>query len=69
MRASVIVVSYNSGSHLEACLSSILRRLGPGDEPIAVDKRIGRRQLPHAAATALHPAFRAAQHLVAGEST
>jgi GT2 family glycosyltransferase len=37
MRASVIVVSYNSRADLGSCLESILRELGPRDELIVVD--------------------------------
>lgn len=37
MSASVIVVSYNSRSYLETCLSSICAQLGPADELIVVD--------------------------------
>ena len=37
MRASVIVVAYNSQACLEPCLASILRELGPQDELIVVD--------------------------------
>lgn len=41
MRASVIVVSYNSRADLPACLDSILRELGPQDELIVVDNGSG----------------------------
>jgi GT2 family glycosyltransferase len=37
MRASVIVVSYNSRADLEPCIESILRELGSQDELIVVD--------------------------------
>src|SRR5262245_59695250 len=37
MRASVIVVSYNSRADLELCLESILRELGSQDELIVVN--------------------------------
>jgi GT2 family glycosyltransferase len=37
MRASVIVVSYNSCADLEPCIASILKELGPQDEVIVVD--------------------------------
>src|SRR5262245_65327506 len=37
MRASVIVVSYNSRAELELCIESILRELGSQDELIIVD--------------------------------
>ncbi len=37
MRASVIVVVYNSRAYLAACLASILRELAPQDELIVVD--------------------------------
>jgi hypothetical protein len=37
MRASVIVVSYNSRNDLRACIDSILAELGPHDELIVVD--------------------------------
>lgn len=37
MRASVIVVAYNSRADLPACLDSILADLGPDDELIVVD--------------------------------
>ena len=37
MRASVIVVSYNSRAHIEPCIESTLRELGPQDELIVVD--------------------------------
>jgi GT2 family glycosyltransferase len=37
MRASVVVVAYNSRAYLAACLASIERELGPQDELIVVD--------------------------------
>jgi GT2 family glycosyltransferase len=37
MRASIIVVSYNSRAYLGPCLDSILQELGPEDELIVVD--------------------------------
>jgi len=37
MRASVIVVSYNSRPYLDACLASAAAQLGPDDELIVVD--------------------------------
>lgn len=37
MRASVIVVGYNSHAYLPQCIESILRELGPHDELIVVD--------------------------------
>ncbi len=37
MRASIIVVAYNSRDYLAPCLESILRELGPDDELIVVD--------------------------------
>jgi GT2 family glycosyltransferase len=37
MRASAIVVTYNSRAYLAACLASIERELGPQDELIVVD--------------------------------
>lgn len=37
MRASVIVVSYNSCDYLEACLTSVVEQLTPSDELIVVD--------------------------------
>ena len=37
MRASVIVVAYNSSADLPACLDSIVADLGSGDELIVVD--------------------------------
>jgi GT2 family glycosyltransferase len=37
MQVSVIIVSYNSRSHLTRCLSSVCADLGPGGEVIVVD--------------------------------
>lgn len=37
MRASIIVVSYNSCSYLDACITSILQEIDPQDEVIIVD--------------------------------
>ncbi len=37
MRASVVVVSYNSRSYLGACLASLQSDLGPDDELIVID--------------------------------
>lgn len=37
MRASVIIVAYNSRAYLKACIDSILLELGPQDEVILVD--------------------------------
>jgi len=37
MRASIIIVAYNSCGYLKACLDSVLAELGPEDELIVVD--------------------------------
>src|SRR5512145_2483001 len=41
IRASVIVVLYNSRPYIESCLDSILADLGPEDELIVVDNGSG----------------------------
>jgi GT2 family glycosyltransferase len=37
MRASIVVVSYNSRAYLGACLASLQSAAGPDDELIVVD--------------------------------
>src|SRR2546423_1856076 len=37
MRASIIIVTYNSRVYLEQCIDSILSNIGPQDELIMVD--------------------------------
>lgn len=37
LRASVVVVTYNSAAYIEACLASLLPELGPDDELIVAD--------------------------------